>query len=152
MHWDIGGFKPFNIEVVAAFDVDERKVGKDLSEAIFQLPNCTTVFHRNVPRKDVTVRMGRVLDSIAPHLSDYEEKLRFCVAREPEPSREDVVRILKDSGAEILLNYLPVGSEKATRFYAECALDAGIALINNIPVFIASDPAWSDRFAKKVFR
>ena len=149
MHWDIGGFKPFNIEVVAAFDVDERKVGKDLSEAIFQLPNCTTVFHRNVPRKDVTVRMGRVLDSIAPHLSDYEEKLRFCVAREPEPSREDVVRILKDSGAEILLNYLPVGSEKATRFYAECALDAGIALINNIPVFIASDPAWSDRFAGK---
>jgi len=149
MHWNIGGYKPSDIEVVAAFDIDTRKVGKDISQAIFQLPNCTTVFHRDVPHKGVTVRMGRILDSIAPHMKDYDGHFRFVLSNQKEPSGKELVKILKDAGVEILLNYLPVGSEKAARFYAQCALDAGTAFINNIPVFIASDPNWSRRFEKK---
>lgn len=149
MHWDIGGFKPFDIEVACAFDIDKRKVGKDISEAVFSLPNCTKIFHAPVPPTGVKVRMGRILDSIAGHLKDYDETLRFNVSHRKESSRKDVTRILRDSKAEILLNYLPVGSDNASRFYAECALDAGVAFINNIPVFIASDPTWVERFEKK---
>ena len=149
MHWDIGGYKPSDIDVVAAFDIDGRKVGKDISEAIFQPPNCTAIFQKNVPQKGVKVHMGRILDSIASHMKDYDEHSRFVLCKRKEPIKKDVVRILRDAGAEILLNYLPVGSEKAARFYAECALEAGAALINNIPVFIASDREWSRRFEKK---
>ena len=148
MHWDIGGYKPYDIEVVAAFDIDKRKVGKDVSEAIFQLPNCTTVFCRNVTRTGTVVRMGRVLDGFADHMKNYDKKYTFLLSDEKESNKEDVVRELKESGAEILLNYLPVGSEEATKFYAECALEAGVAFINNIPVFIASDPEWAERFEK----
>ena len=149
MHWDLGGYRPFDIEVAAAFDIDARKVGKDVSEAIFSPPNCTTVFCPEVPRTDVTVRMGRVLDGFPEHMLDYKEDCRFVLADEEEASREDIVRELEDSGAEILLNYLPVGSEKAARFYAECALEAGVGFINNMPVFIASDPAWAERFQER---
>ncbi len=149
MHWDIGGYKPYDIEVVAAFDIDRRKVGKDVSEAIFALPNCTTVFCRDIPNMGVKVAMGRILDGFSEHMKDYDERFTFVLADEKEPTEEEVVKILKDSGAEILLNYLPVGSEEATRFYAECALQAGIAFINNIPVFIASDPVWAQRFKDK---
>jgi myo-inositol-1-phosphate synthase len=149
MHWDIDGYKPYDIEVVTAFDIDKRKVGKDVSEAIFELPNCTTVFCRDVPLKGVRVRMGKVLDGISEHMSNYDEARTFVLAGEREPSREEVVDALKESGAEMLLNYLPVGSEAATRFYAECALEAGLAFINNMPVFIASDPEWAKRFKRK---
>ena len=149
MHWQIGGYTPTDIEVVAAFDIDRRKVGQDLSRAIFAPPNCTTVFFPEVPPAGVTVRMGRIEDGIADHMKDYEDDRTFLPADEKENDIAGVVRILKESGAEILLNYLPVGSEKATRFYAECALEAGTAFINNMPVFIASDPAWADRFAEK---
>lgn len=145
MHWDIGGYKPEDIEVVAAFDVDKRKVGKDLSRAIFAPPNCTKIFCENIPWMDVEVSMGPVLDGVAPHMREYDEKYTFSVADE-EPA--DVVGVLEESGAEILLNYLPVGSEKATRYYAKCALEAGTAFINNMPVFIASDPKWASRFEK----
>ncbi len=150
MHWKIGGYRPGDIEVVAAFDIDERKVGRDLHEAIFSPPNCTTVFYPDLPKSGVIVQMGKVLDGIADHMADYDEKYTFVVADEPEPTEEEVVRILKESGAEVLLNYLPVGSEEATGFYVGCALKAGIALINNIPVFIASDPkgTWPRRFAE----
>jgi len=150
MHWKIGGYKPGDIEVVAAFDIDKRKVGRDLHEAIFAPPNCTTVFYPDLPKSGVTVRMGRILDGVADHMADYDEKHTFVLADEQEPTEEEVVRVLKESGAEILLNYLPVGSEEATRFYAGCALKAGVALINNIPVFIASDPegTWPRRFAE----
>jgi len=149
MHWEIGGYKPGDIEVVAAFDIDRRKVGLDVHEAIFSLPNCTTVFHRDLPKSGVIVRMGKVLDGVAEHMASYDETRTFLPADEPEPTEEEVVRVLKESGAEILLNYLPVGSEEATRFYAGCALKAGLAFINNIPVFIASDPEgeWPRRFA-----
>jgi len=149
MHWSIGGYRPADIEVVAAFDVDRRKVGQDLSEAIFAKPNCTTIFCPQIPPSGVTVRMGRILDGFSDHMRNYDERHTFLLADETEPSQEDVVRILKESGAEILLNYLPVGSEEGSRFYAECALEAGVAFINNIPVFIASDPRWARRFEEK---
>lgn len=145
MHWDIGGYEPSDIEVVAAFDVDKRKVGKDLSEAIFAPPNCTKIFCEDIPWMDVKVSMGPVLDGVAPHMKKYDEKYTFSVA-DKEPA--NVVEVLEESGAEILLNYLPVGSEEATRYYAECALKAGVAFINNMPVFIASNPNWASRFEK----
>ncbi len=147
MHWTIGGYRPGDIEVVAAFDIDGRKVGRDVHEAVFAPPNCTTVFCPNLPASGVAVRMGRLLDGVADHMREYDAKRTFVVADEPEPDQGEVVRVLRESGAEMLLNYLPVGSEKATRFYAECALAAGIGFINNIPVFIASDPQWAERFA-----
>ncbi len=149
MHWDIGGYKPHSIEVVAAFDIDRRKVGKDVAEAIFAPPNCTTVFCKDIRKTGVTVQMGRVLDGFSEHMQNYEDRYTFVPAHEPEPDLKDVVRIVQESGVEILLNYLPVGSEEATRFYAECALEAGVGFINNMPVFIASDPAWATRFKEK---
>ena len=149
MHYDLGGYKPHDIGVVAAFDIDKRKVGKDLAEALFAFPNCTTVFCNNVPPTGITVRMGQIMDGFAEHMKNYDERYTFVPSNAPETSKEDVVSVLKESGAEILVNYLPVGSEEATRFYAECALEAGIGFINNIPVFIASDPAWVARFEER---
>jgi len=149
MHWEIGGYKPYDIEVVAAFDIDERKVGRDISEAIFQPPNCTKVFCKNIPRKGVIVKMGKILDGVADHMKNYDEKYTFLPSRQKESTKEEIVRELKESGAEILLNYVPVGSEKAAKFYAECALEAGIGFINNMPVFIASDPEWEGQFKRK---
>ena len=149
MHWDIGGYKPCDIKVTSAFDIDKRKVGRDVAEAIFAEPNCTAVFQDDVPEIGTTVRMGKVLDGFSEHMRDYDDKYTFVLADKPEPDTEDVVRVLKESGTEILLNYLPVGSEQAVRFYAECALEAGTAFLNNMPVFIASDSAWAKRFEEK---
>ncbi|MCH7963674.1 MAG: inositol-3-phosphate synthase [Bacteroidetes bacterium] len=149
MHWEIGGYKPSDIEVVAAFDIDKRKVGKDVNQAIFERPNCTTVFCNQLPESGMIVQMGRILDGVADHMKEYDDNFTFLPADEIEPTKEEVVQILKDSGAEILLNYLPVGSEEAVRFYAACALEANVALINNIPVFIASNPVWARRFEEK---
>jgi len=149
MHWDIGGYRPFDIEVVAAFDIDERKVGLDLSLAIFAPPNCTTRFVELVPETGVSVIMGRVLDGFSESMNASEPDHSFILASCPEPSREEVVKVLRESKVEILLIYLPVGSEKAAQFYAECALDAGVAVVNNIPVFLASDPAWARRFEER---
>ena len=148
MHWEIGGYKPGDIEVVAAFDIDKRKVGVDVHEAIFSAPNCTAVFCSDLPKSEVTVRMGRILDGFSDHMKNYDERRTFILADEPEPTEEEVVKMLKESGAEILLNYLPVGSEEATRFYAGCALKAGLAFVNNMPVFIASDSEgrWARHF------
>ncbi len=149
MHWDIGGYTPSDIRVVAAFDIDARKVGKDVHEAIFALPNCTTVFQKDLPASGVKVSMGPILDGYSEHMKDHPEHLSFVKSDAPQPDKAQVVKILRESGAEVLLNYLPVGSEEATRFYAECALEAGVAFINCIPVFIASDPAWEKRFAER---
>lgn len=140
MHWEIGGYKPSDIEVVAAFDIDKRKVGADVHKAIFAAPNCTAVFCSGFPESGVTVQMGRILDGVSDHMLNYDEKRTFVPAEEPEPAEEEIITALKKSGAEILLNYLPVGSEVATQFYTGCALKSGLALINNIPVFIASNP------------
>jgi myo-inositol-1-phosphate synthase len=149
MHWDVGGYRPSDIHVVAAWDVDRRKVGKDVAEAIFAKPNCTEVFCDDVGATGAIVRMGRTLDGIADHMEDYPEDRTFKLADEAEPDQPDVVRLLKESRADVLINYLPVGSQKATEFYAECALEAGVAFVNCIPVFIASDPAWAQRFRER---
>lgn len=146
MHWDIGGYKPYDIEVAAVFDIDKRKVGKGVNKAIFALPNCTAVFYSNLPDTNVKVRMGKILDGCSGHMKDFDVKHTFAVSDEKEPSKKEIVKELKESGAEMFLNYLPVGSEEAARFYAECALEAGIGFINNIPVFIASNPKWAKRF------
>jgi myo-inositol-1-phosphate synthase len=148
LHLEIGGYRPGDIEVVTAFDVDVRKVGKDISEAIFEAPNCTQIFCKDVPKTGVRVRMGAILDGVAEHMKDYAEERRFQVSDEPEPTRQEVVGALEESGAEVLVSYLPVGSEDAARFYAECALEAGVALVNCMPVFIASDPDFAARFAE----
>ena len=93
--------------------------------------------------------MGKILDGFSDHMKNYHEDDTFLLADAQEPTTEEIVKVLKDSGTDVLMNYLPVGSEDATEFYAECALDAGVAFVNNIPVFIASDPAWAKRFADK---
>ncbi len=146
MHWDLGGYRPKDIRFVAAWDVDARKVGRDLGHAIFAAPNCTAVFCDHVGETGTLVRMGAVLDGVAEHMGDYRDEHTFVVADAPEPSRAEVVEVLRASGAHVLMNYLPVGSQAATEFYAECALEAGVAFVNCIPVFIASDPAWAQRF------
>lgn len=146
MHYDICGYRPGDIDVVAAFDIDARKVGRDISEAIFARPNCTKVFYPDVPYKGVEVMMGPVLDGVAPHMMDYPEESTFVVSDQPPC---DVRRELEESGAEILINYMPVGSERATRFYAQAALDAGVAFINCMPVFIASDREWAMKFQER---
>jgi len=146
MHNLIDGYKISDIKPVAAFDIDVRKVGKDLSEAIFELPNCTKTFCKNIPHFGVKVKMGRVLDGVAPHMKDYPEDQTFVVAKKKPV---DVVEELKKSGAEILINYCPVGSQKAVEFYANCALKAGVSFINCMPVFIASDKNWAEKFERK---
>ncbi len=149
MHWQIGNYEPGDIEVAAAFDVDRRKVGKDLSEAIFAEPNCTTVFCRDIPLSGVEVKMGNVLDGYSRHMDHYPDSQSFRLSNETEATKEEVVHELIRSGTEILINYLPVGSEKAAKFYAECALEAGVAFINCVPVFIASDPYWAEQFKQR---
>jgi len=148
MHWDLGGYKPTDIHVVAAWDIDQRKVGKDVAEAIFAKPNCTTVFCETVPPTGTKVRMGHVLDGVAEHMSDYDDHRTFLLARDKEASKAEVVAALRETKTDVLMNYLPVGSQAASEFYAECALEAGVAFVNNIPVFIASDPVWAERFIK----
>lgn len=143
MHHDICGYRANDIDVVAAFDIDARKVGRDVSEAIFASPNCTKVFYPDVPRKDVEVKMGPVMDGVAPHMLNYPEDKRFVVADLPPC---DVRSELLASEADVLVNYMPVGSEEATRFYAKAALDAGVGFVNCMPVFIASNPEWAKRF------
>ena len=149
MHWEIGGYEPSDIDVVAAFDIDARKVGMDVNQAIYAPPNCTTIFCPDIKPKGVKVEMGCLLDGVAPHMADYPEDHTFVVSKEPEKNKEEIVNILLETNAEILLNYLPVGSEKAVRFYAECALEAGCAFINCMPVFIVSDEKWAAKFEEK---
>ncbi|MBP9865449.1 MAG: inositol-3-phosphate synthase, partial [Candidatus Omnitrophica bacterium] len=109
----------------------------------------TVTFCGNLPLTGVKVSMGKTLDGVSEHMKDYEDKYTFVPANLPEPEIDDVVSILKKSGAEVLMNYLPVGSEEATKFYAECALAAGLGFVNCIPVFIASNPVWAARFKAK---
>jgi len=142
MFKDIGGYGPTDIEVVAAFDVDERKVGKPLHVAMFEEPNCCRVFHTQIDDK-CTVQMGRVCDGVSLHMENFHDTINFKIAKE-EPV--DVAQALRDSGAQMLINYLPVGSQVGTEFYAQSAIDAGIPFLNCIPVFIASNLEWEKRF------
>jgi myo-inositol-1-phosphate synthase len=148
MHWDLAGYRPTDIKLVAAWDVDRRKVGADVGEAIFAKPNCTTVFCDHVPSSGVKVEMGRVLDGYSDHMAEAPDDRTFLLADEAQPEKEDVVRRLRETKTDVLLNYLPVGSQEATEFYADCALEAGVAFVNNIPVFIASNEAWAKRFTQ----
>jgi Myo-inositol-1-phosphate synthase len=149
MFSDIGGYKPFDIEIVAAWDIDERKVGKDVSEAIFSLPNCTTIFYRDVPKLGVKVRKGKILDGVANHMKNFSQDKTFVISSKKDDELEDVVAVLKDVGADVLINYVPVGSEMAARFYAEACLKAGVAFVNAMPTFIVSDPLWGEKFEKE---
>jgi myo-inositol-1-phosphate synthase len=145
---DLGGYSPCEIEFVAALDVDRRKVGRDLSEAIFSKPNCTTVFYEEVPRLGVEVQMGYVMDSIAQHTGMYREEERFepleALYGSEKEARRAIVGLLGECGVEVLVNYLPVGSERNTYFYADCAIEAGCAFVNAIPVFVSR--SYGDRF------
>jgi myo-inositol-1-phosphate synthase len=147
MHWELGGYRPSDIQVVAAWDVDRRKVGKDVAEAIFAKPNCTAIFSPVVKPTGTKVKMGKILDGVAEHMENYADDRTFLVADLAEPTKDEVVAELKASGTDVLMNYLPVGSQEASEFYAECALEAGVAFVNNIPVFIASNPEWAKRFS-----
>lgn len=143
MHVVFGKYHIRDVKFVAAFDVNKNKIGKDLAEAIFIEPNCVVKF-ADVPSLGVKVSPGPVMDGVAAHMKET-----FNVYGDMKAETTDVAEVLKDAGAEILVNYLPVGSYSATRFYAQAALDAGCALINCMPEFIASDAAWSRKFEEK---
>jgi myo-inositol-1-phosphate synthase len=140
MHVDLGGYEIRDIAISAAFDVSAAKVGRDVSEAIFAEPNNTHRF-TDVAPMGVTVARGRTLDGIGKYLKEE--------IRESDAPAADVARVLRESGTNILVSYLPVGSEEATKWYAEQALAAGCAFINCIPSFIASKPEWQRRFAER---
>src|SRR5579863_438252 len=148
IHDRIGGYGAGDVQFVMGVDVDARKVGKDISEAIFEMPNNTAVFQPQVPLSGAKVLMGRILDGVAPHMTSVGER-GFILSDAPEITREAMVAGLKSTGAEVMLNFLPVGSQEATEFYMECALEAGVAVVNCMPVFIASRPEWEARFRAK---
>jgi myo-inositol-1-phosphate synthase len=140
MHVELGGYHVADIEVVAAFDIHAAKVGQELSDAIFAPPNNTLVFARPEPR-GVVVQRGPTLDGLGQYVAaDIEESVARPV---------DVAETLRRSGVDVLVSYLPVGSQRATEYYAKEALQAGCAFVNCIPVFIASDPVWAKRFEKR---
>jgi len=145
----VGGFGIDSIEVVAAFDVDRRKVGKPLHEAIFAKPNCTKVFCEDIAETNCIVSMSPVMDGVAAHLADCSEDSAIRVSDARQPERPEIIDQLVESGAEILLNYLPVGSEQASRFYADCALEAGLGFINCMPTMIANNPDYVRKFEDK---
>ncbi len=148
MHWNLGGYEPSDVDFVLAYDIDERKVGQDVATAIFAEPNCTAIFSEVEPT-GAKVRMGKLLDGMADHMESMPAERSFRLSKEAEPTKADVVEALKASGAQVLINFLPVGSEDATKFYMECALEAGVGVVNCMPVFIASDPEWEARFVDK---
>lgn len=137
MHVDFGGYHVRDVEFVAAFDVDAKKVGRDLAEAIVASEN-NTIKLCDVPPANVTVQRGPTLDGLGQY---YRE-----IIEESDEEAVDVVKALKDARAEVVVAYLPVGSEAAAKFYAQAAIDAGCAFVNALPVFIASDPAWAQKF------
>lgn len=141
MHKSLGGYDIKDIRIVASFDIDKRKVDKDLSIAIFSEPNCTKKFS-DVPFQNVDVMKGPIFDGIAPHMKDY-----FQVDEDQkELTKDEIITILKKSKADILVSYLPVGSQKATEFWAQIAIDSGCAFVNCIPIFIASNKEWAKKF------
>jgi myo-inositol-1-phosphate synthase len=140
MHVNFGGYHIRDIKFVAAFEVNKDKIGKDLSEAIFTKPNCVVKI-TDVPNLNVKVSSAPIMDGVAPHMRKV-----FNVYDEQAEGSANVVKVLKDAKAEVLVNYLPVGSREATRFYAQCAMDAGCAFVNCMPEFIASNEEWAKKF------
>ncbi|HTK60770.1 MAG TPA: inositol-3-phosphate synthase [Pseudonocardia sp.] len=137
MHVDFGGYHVRDVQFVAAFDVDAKKVGQDLSSAIFASEN-NTIKLCDVPPLGVTVQRGPTLDGLGKY---YRETIT-----ESDDEPVDVAQALRDARVDVLVSYLPVGSEAADRFYAQCAIDAGVGFVNALPVFIASDPVWAEKF------
>ncbi len=137
MHVKFGEYHVNDVQFVAAFDVDDKKVGKDLAEAIIASENNTITF-ADVPTTGITVQRGHTLDGLGKY---YRQTIDESAA---DPV--DVVKTLKDAEVDVLVSYLPVGSEQADKFYAQCAIDAGVGFVNALPVFIASDPEWADKF------
>ena len=148
MHQEIGGYTCGDITYVAAFDVDRRKVGSPVERAIFAQPNCATVFQEEIPVSGVLVSMGPILDGIASHMFEHAEGQAFRPANQ-EPV--DIANVLRATKSEVLVCYLPVGSERAVHHYAEACLTAGVAMVNCVPVFIASDRLWAEKFSKAGF-
>src|SRR3989440_2211668 len=146
MHADLGGYRVEDIAVVAAFDIDRRKVGRPLEEAIFALPNNTKAICRDLPRSGVTVQMGNLLDGVADHMREFPVAERFDPA---DAAPADVVRVLRESRAEILLNYMPVGAQRATEHYARACLEAGVSFVNCVPCFVVSDENWAAEFRRR---
>jgi myo-inositol-1-phosphate synthase len=140
MHVNLGGYHIRDVEISAAIDIDRNKVGKDLSEAIVTTPNNTLNFAK-VPRSGVMVQRGMTHDGLGKYLSQIIQKA--------PGSTVDIVKLLRDTGTDVVVNYLPVGSEEATKWYVEQVLEAGCAFVNCIPVFIAREPYWQRRFEKK---
>ena len=138
----IGGYNTKDINVVAAIDVDKRKVGFNLKQAIFSKPNCTPIFYDNIPDGPI-VQMGNILDGISSVMDNEDEDGSFQKSSE---NCVDIVKLLKDTKTDILINYLPVGSQKATEYYANVCLEANVAFLNCIPVFIGSNPVWEQKF------
>jgi myo-inositol-1-phosphate synthase len=139
----IGRYRCADIEFVAAFDIDRRKIGRPLEDAICAKPNCTRIFQAALPVSNVVVQAGPVLDGVAAHMADYPDDAAFRPA-DLEPT--DIAKALRTSEAEVLVCYMPVGSEQAVKHYAQACLEAGVAMINSVPVFIASNPEWARKF------
>src|SRR3989344_5586764 len=145
MNVEMGGYKVIDIKLVVGFDIDIRKVGKDMSEAVFEFPNCTKKIS-SVPHLNAPVYMGPLLDGVSPHMLEHTNEEQTFVPAPLDPV--DVVEKLKQYKVQIVVSYLPVGSEDATKVYAQAAIDAGCAFVNCIPSFIASNPEWSEKFRK----
>jgi len=146
MHNLVDIYKVSDIIPVAAFDIDKRKVGKDLSRAIFEKPNCTKIIYSKMPNLGVKVKMGPVLDGLAEHIKNYPEEERPVVAKEKPIN---VIKELKNTGAEILINYVPTGAQKVTEFYAKAALETKCAFLNCTPNLIASKKLWLEKFKEE---
>jgi myo-inositol-1-phosphate synthase len=146
MHYDLGGYRPEDLEISCAFDIDERKVGQPLHHAIFAKPNKAIDIQRELPDFGVTVEMGPVLDGVSEHMADYPADETFVAADLPAV---DVAAVLKRTGTEVLVSYLPVGSQKAGEHYAKACLETGTSLVNCMPVFLVSDPTWGERFTSR---
>ncbi len=146
MHYDLAGYRPQDIEIVCAFDIDERKVGEPLERAVFAPPNKAIEIRRELPSYGVTVEMGPILDGVSEHMANYAPEETFLPSDRPAV---DVAARLKASGADVVISYLPVGSQQAAEFYAEACLEAGCSLVNCMPVFLVSDPGWGERFASR---
>ncbi|MGA3085517.1 MAG: inositol-3-phosphate synthase [Thermodesulfobacteriota bacterium] len=146
MHKNLGGYLPDDIQIVAAFDIDRRKVGRPIEEALLAPPNCVYPIWSSLPHYGVDVQMGPVLDGVALHMKDFPPDRTFLPS---DKKPVDVERVLKESKAEILINYLPVGSAKAVRYYAQCCLNSGASFVNCMPEFIASDPQWAKKFEQR---
>jgi myo-inositol-1-phosphate synthase len=146
MHYDLGGYRPGDIEVACAFDIDGRKVGRPLEEACFAPPNNTVAIRPNLPHYGVTVEMGEIHDGIAAHMAAFPPERTFVAASEPPV---DIEQRLRETGAEVMLCYLPVGSQKAVERYARACLETGVSLLNCMPVFIVSDEKWASEFTER---